>query len=125
MEAARVAAIRRHEVWLYEKKKKLGGLMPLAALVKGTEVEDIPDIVCYLEHQIGKLGVKINLGKKFVPSLVEKIKPDVVILATGGMPVVPEIPGIDRRNVVNGGALHHQLKLLLRSLTKFWMPLGK
>jgi pyruvate/2-oxoglutarate dehydrogenase complex dihydrolipoamide dehydrogenase (E3) component len=86
-----------------------------------------------VEHQIGKLGVKINLGKKNVPSLVDKIKPDVVILATGGLPVAPEIPGIDRRNVVNGGALHHQLKLLqrflgpntLRSLTKFWMPLGK
>ena len=42
MEAARIAAIRGHDVSLFEKSRKLGGLMPLAALVKGTEVEDLP-----------------------------------------------------------------------------------
>jgi 2,4-dienoyl-CoA reductase (NADPH2) len=133
MEAARVAAIRGHEVTLYEKEKKLGGMLPLAALVKGTEVEDLPAMVSYLENQIRKLGVKTHLGKEFVPSMVEKIKPDVVILATGGIPYVPEIPGIYRRNVMTNTALHRQLKFFLklfgpntlRWLTRFWMPLGK
>ncbi len=133
MEAARVAAIRGHEVLLYEKEKRLGGLMPLAALVKGTDIEDLPALTRYLENQIRKLGVKINLRKEFTPSLAEETKPDVVIVAIGGVPAAPEIPGINRSNVVSGGALHHQLKLLLsilkpdqlRWLTKFWMPLGK
>lgn len=133
MEAARVAAIRGDEVWLYEKDRKLGGLMPMAALVKGTEVEDIPAMVRYLEHQIRKLGVKIHTGKEFVPSMVDELKPDVVILAAGGIPVIPDIPGINRSIVISSGALHHRLKLLLRflgpealrSLTRYWMPLGK
>lgn len=133
MEAARVAAIRGHEVLLYEKEKKLGGLLSLAALVKGTEIEDLPAIEFYLENQIRKLGVEIHSGKEFVPTMVEEIKPDVVILATGGLSTVPEIPGIHGRNVVTGDSLHRQLKLflkvfrpnILRWLTKFWMPLGK
>lgn len=133
MEAARVASLRGHEVILYEKEPKLGGLLPLATMVKGQETEDLPAIVRYLETQITKLGVKIRTGKQFKPSLIDEIKPDAVILATGGIPAVPEIPGINRRNVVNGAVLHRRLKRylrflgprLLRWLTKFWMPVGK
>ena len=39
MEAARVAALGGHDVTLYESSHKLGGLLPLAALVKGLEIE--------------------------------------------------------------------------------------
>ena len=42
MEAARVAALRGHKVTLFEKSHKLGGTMPVAALVKGLEIENIP-----------------------------------------------------------------------------------
>ncbi len=133
MEAARVASLRGHEVILYEKEPKLGGLLPLAAMVKGMETEDLPAMVRYLKNQITKLGVKIRTGKAFHPSLIDEIKPDAIILATGGIPVVPEIPGINRRNVVNGTVLHRRLKRylrfmgprLLRWLTVFWMPVGK
>lgn len=133
MEAARVAAIRGHEVILYEKEKELGGLLPMAAMVKGTEVEDIPAMISYLKNQIRKAGVKTRFGQEFTPSLVDEIKPDVIILATGGLPFVPEIPGIYRRNVMTNIKLHRQLKIFLklfgpntlRWLTKFWMPLGK
>ena len=133
MEAARVAAIRGHEVILYEKEPKLGGLLPLAALVKGLEIEDLPALVRYLKVQITKLGVKIRLGQEVNPSVIEEIKPDVVILAAGGIPAVPDIPGINRRNVVSSADLHRRLKKYLRFfspkvirwLTKFWMPIGK
>jgi 2,4-dienoyl-CoA reductase (NADPH2) len=133
MEAARVAALRGHEVILYEREPKLGGVLPMAAVVKGLEIEDLPALVRYLKRQITKLGVKIRLGKEVSPSVVEEIKPDVVILATGGIPTLPDIPGINRRNVVSATKLHHSLKIYLRFLgprflrwlTKFWMPLGK
>jgi pyruvate/2-oxoglutarate dehydrogenase complex dihydrolipoamide dehydrogenase (E3) component len=77
--------------------------------------------------------VKINLGKEFTPEMVDELKPDVIILGTGGLAAVPKIPGINRRNVVTNDKLHRQLKILLRFLgpktlrwlTKFWMPLGK
>jgi 2,4-dienoyl-CoA reductase (NADPH2) len=133
MEAARVAALRGHEVILYEKERKLGGLLPLAAVVKGTEIEDLPALVSYLERQITRLGVKISLGKEVNLPVIEEIKPDVVILATGGIFTLPDIPGINGRNVVSGAKLHHSLKNylrflgpgLLRWLTRFWMPVGK
>jgi 2,4-dienoyl-CoA reductase (NADPH2) len=133
MEAARVAAKRGHEVTLFEKSSKLGGLLPLAAMVKGLEIENLPAIVDYLSGQMKKLGVTIKLSTAVTPSLIEKIKPDVVIVATGGIPTVPDIPGIDIPNVIRNTDLHRMLKFflkfikpkILRSLTRLWMPIGK
>jgi len=133
LEAARVAALRGHEVTLFEKSSRLGGLLPLAALVKGLEIEDLPSIVRYLKRQMTKLGVKTVLGKEVTPSLIEGIKPDVVLVATGGIPAVPEISGINGRNVVSNADLHRMLKFFikfigpktLRWLTRLWMPIGK
>ena len=52
MEAARVAAQRGHEVVLYEKATYLGGLMPMAAIVKDLETQDITLFVRYLRTQL-------------------------------------------------------------------------
>jgi len=133
MEAARVTALRGHEVVLYEREPKLGGLLPIAAVVKGTEIEDLPSIIRYLKTQIIKLGVKINLGREVDLLLIDKIKPDVIIIATGGMAASPEISGINNSNVINTLKLYRLLKFylrflspsVLRWLTKFWMPIGK
>jgi 2,4-dienoyl-CoA reductase (NADPH2) len=133
MEAARVSAIRGHDVTLYEKSPKLGGLLPIAAIVKGPHPEDVPLIAAYLDRQIHKLGVKVVTGKAADMATVDQIKPDVVFLATGASATIPAIKGVDRSNVVSGAALHKKLKLAtrfaspytLRSLTKYYMPLGK
>jgi NADPH-dependent 2,4-dienoyl-CoA reductase/sulfur reductase-like enzyme len=133
LEAARVAALRGHEVILWEKSAKLGGSLPLASVVKGLEIEDLPAMVSYFERQLRGLGVQIRLGTEATPSSIEKIKPDVVLLAAGGIPTEPDIPGIKGRNVVSNAALHHMLKFYLRflkpgtlrRLTKFWMPIGQ
>jgi 2,4-dienoyl-CoA reductase (NADPH2) len=133
MEAARASAVRGHEVILFEKSSKLGGLLPLASMVKGLEVEDLPGFVRYYEDQLAKLGVRVNLGQEATPAIIDRIKPDVLILAGGGIPAIPDIPGIEGSNVVSNVKLHRMLKFflrffspsVLRSLTKFWMPLGK
>lgn len=133
MEAARVAAMRGHEVILYEKEPKLGGQLPLASLIKGLEVEDLGAIVSYFRTQITKLGVTVRLGKEVSLPVIEEIKPDAVILATGGTPVVPQIPGIDNNRVVTASSLHRRAKLFLRVfgprflrwLTRFWLPFGR
>jgi 2,4-dienoyl-CoA reductase (NADPH2) len=131
--AARVAALRGHEVLLYEREHKLGGLLSLAAMVKGFEREDTLSLIRYLKTQVTKLGVKISLGTEVDRSLIKKIKPDVLIIAGGGVHNVPEVPGINGRNVVTSRALHRRLKTylkffgprVLRWLTNFWMPIGK
>jgi 2,4-dienoyl-CoA reductase (NADPH2) len=133
MEAARVSALRGHEVVLLEKSKKLGGLLPLAAVVKGSHPEDLPSMIRYFKRQLDQLGVKVELGKEADLSSIRALKPDVLFLAAGGLSFVPDIPGINGPNVVSGAALHQRLKMALqflepetlRSLSKFYMPIGK
>jgi 2,4-dienoyl-CoA reductase (NADPH2) len=133
MSAARVSAMRGHDVTLYEKSTALGGLLPVASVVKGNRPEDLSLIISYFSRQLAKLGVKVELGKEATLSIVEKIKPDVVFLAAGGTSSIPKIKGIDGPNVANAAALHKQLKLALKffrpetlgKLTKLYMPIGK
>ncbi len=98
MEAARVARLRGHQVELWEKENELGGQMLAAAVPphKG----GIPILTDYLTSQMEKLGVKVQLGRRATPALVRRKRPDVVILATGAEPLIPQIPGVDRANVV-------------------------
>jgi 2,4-dienoyl-CoA reductase (NADPH2) len=133
LEAARVAALRGHEVTLYEKGHALGGLMPLAALVKDFELLQLLSAIRYFETQMARLGVALSLGKEVDRSAMEKVNPDVVILATGGVSAIPKIPGIENRKVIDSARLHNLLKTALkffgpktlRQLTKIWMPIGK
>jgi len=133
MEAARVAALRGHDVTLYVREGKLGGLLPIAELVKGRKIEDLSALIKYFQCQIIKLGVKVNLGKEIDVESIDRTKADVVIVATGGLPSIPDISGINERIVVSSTDLHRKLKIylrvfsphVLRWLTKFWMPVGK
>jgi len=133
MSAARVSALRGHDVTLIEKSSALGGLLPIASIVKGTHPEDLSLIISYFSRQLSKLGVKVELGKEADLSVVDAIKPDVVFLAGGGTSTVPKIPGIEKPHVVSGAALHRKLKFYLkffkpetiRNLTNFYMPVGK
>ncbi|MBN1319628.1 MAG: FAD-dependent oxidoreductase [Thermoleophilia bacterium] len=133
METARIAAMRGHEVMLYEKSHWLGGSIVLAAMVKGFHREDFLGLVRYLTTQVKKLGVQIHTGTEVTKELVAKVKPDALVIAAGATHDVPEIPGIDKRNVVTSKALHGQLKTyvrffppkVLRALTRVWMPIGK
>jgi 2,4-dienoyl-CoA reductase (NADPH2) len=133
MEAARVSALRGHDVTIYEKSNKLGGLLHIAATVKGNHPEDLLSIVHYFEVQLRRLGVKIELGKEFDLSEIEEVKPDAVIVATGGSTVTPQVTGINSRHVVSGAVLHRRMRFFLqylkpgtlRFLSRFFMPIGK
>lgn len=133
LEAARVAALRGHEVILFEKERRLGGLMNLATFIKGRETEDIEVFRKYLERQLKKLGVKILLGREVDLREIEKLKPDSIVVAQGGKLLTPEIKGIEKRHVLLSSVLHKKLKLwlrffspdLLRFLSRFYLPLGK
>jgi 2,4-dienoyl-CoA reductase (NADPH2) len=133
LETARVAAIRGHHVILLEKGHKLGGLMPLAALIKGHEGDFLEEFIRYFKRQLTELNIEVKFGKEADPALISQLAPDVVVVASGGVLGVPDIPGIDRKIVVSGPKLHSMLKFYLRffrpktlgSLTKLWMPVRK
>jgi len=98
MEAARVAALRGHQVVLFEKESKLGGQLNVATIPphKG----DILPLINYLVSQIEKAGVETRLGAEATPELVMESSPDAVVIAAGGIPIIPDIPGADRPNVI-------------------------
>ena len=133
MEAARVAALRGHEVTIYDKSARLGGLLPIAAVVKDHEQESLVGLIRYYKGQFAKLGVNVKLGREVDAALVGKVRPDVLIIATGGKNAIPRIPGLDNPKVIDSAALHRKLKLALRlfgpkllgRLTKVYMPVGK
>jgi len=97
MEASITAADKGHDVYIVEKKMELGGQMLLAVIPPGKT--DLQRLIDYMKFQVEKRSVKIKLGID-ATSAVDEIKPDVVIVAAGGLPVIPEIPGIDGKNVV-------------------------
>ncbi len=98
MEAARIAKMRGHQVTLFEKNRHLGGQLQLAAIPPGKE--KIKWYSDYLIGQMKKLKIKVHLTQRATPEEVKKLKPDVVIVATGATPWVPDIPGIQSPKVV-------------------------
>jgi 2-enoate reductase len=98
LEAARVAALRGHEVSLWEKSAQLGGKMVPGSVPDFKQ--DIRPFIEYLSGQIKKLGVKVELMKEANAESLQRLNPEVVIVATGAVPLVPPITGIEKDNVV-------------------------
>jgi NADPH-dependent 2,4-dienoyl-CoA reductase/sulfur reductase-like enzyme len=99
LEAARVAALRGHEVVLYEKSEGPGGQLLIASLPPHKEI--LAELVNYLTTQAYKLGVKVELGIEATPELILGTEPDVVIVATGIALCALDIPGVGRDEVVD------------------------
>lgn len=98
MEAARVAALRGHKVTLLEKKDSLGGNLIPASVPDFKK--DFKTLIDYLSIQIKNLGITIELEKEATPKLILEMKPDVLFIATGGTPIIPDIPGINNKEKV-------------------------
>lgn len=98
MEAARVAAMRGHKVTLFEKETELGGQLRAAA--KPPYKKELDELRDYLVRQAEKSGVETKLGEDISAKQIEGERPDVVIVATGVLPSIPDIPGVERENVV-------------------------
>lgn len=97
MEAARVAALRGHSVTLYEKDDKLGGQLKYAWIPPGRE--EFQNVINFLETQIKKIGVKINLQNKADIRTIVSENPDALVIAVGSKPIIPDISGIEGKNV--------------------------
>ena len=98
MEAARVSASRGHHVTLFEASTALGGQLNLAA--RATWRKDLSGIVQWLAQQVETLGVVIHFNQLVQSEDVLADNFDVVIIATGGLPVVGHFPGAELANTV-------------------------
>lgn len=99
MEAANIAAVKGHSVTLYEQSDHLGGNVIPAT--KPPYKSEMMYIIDHLTYMLNKNKVNIKLNTKVDMNIINMEKPDVVILASGSLPIVPEIPGIDNDYVVS------------------------
>ena len=93
LEAARVSALRGHSVVLFEATADLGGQVLLAA--RATWRREIAGFVRWLADELGRLDVDVRLNHLAEAKDVLAENPDVVILATGGLPNVGHFKGRD------------------------------
>ncbi len=96
LEAARVCAQRGHQVTIFEKQSRKGGLLNEASAPEFKA--DIRPYMQYLITAVEKLGVKI-IEKEATLADVEKF--DAVICATGSEVANPNIPGKEKSLVTN------------------------
>lgn len=95
MEAARVCAIRGHEVDLYEKKNELGGVFIAAAAPDFKE--DDKSLLQWYKKQMSDTGVHVHLGQEATEATVAGY--DAVFVATGAKERRLDTPGFDSPNV--------------------------
>ncbi|MEM7221532.1 MAG: NADH:flavin oxidoreductase [Pseudomonadota bacterium] len=93
LEAARISAERGHTVTLLEAADALGGQLRLAE--KGSWRRDLASIVAWRVGELEALGVEVRLNCYAEAEDVAALAPDVVIVATGGVPDPGGIEGAE------------------------------
>ncbi|MBI3979341.1 MAG: FAD-dependent oxidoreductase [Chloroflexi bacterium] len=93
LEAARVAALRGHEVVLYEKGPELGGQVLVAG--KAPLRPSYDQSAHWLARQVARTSAKIHLNTEATAEMVLAERPGAVVVATGATPRRPTLPGAD------------------------------
>ena len=109
LNVAWVAAKRGHTVHVYEKRKALGGQL-IPGSTPGHKAE-LRSLIRFQIKQTELYGVECHLNHEVTAKDVKALDPDVVVLATGSLPAIPPVQGIEKKimltyeDVLNGGPL--------------------
>jgi NADPH-dependent 2,4-dienoyl-CoA reductase/sulfur reductase-like enzyme len=95
LEAARLAALRGHDVTLCEATDRLGGKLVYASKTYSPNA----DVLRWLVGQVASLPIDVQLNTRIDGTLVEQLEADVVIAALGGDWARPLLPGADSHYV--------------------------
>lgn len=93
LEAARVSALRGHDVVLFEAADRLGGQVLMGTTASWRK--DLVGIVDWRAAEIERLGVRVHLNTYAEAEHVLAERPDAVIVATGGVPNIGWIKGAE------------------------------
>ena len=99
LEAARVLDAMGHQVILLEKENRIGGQVNLAARPPGKE--EFGRIIDYYAHCLEQSRIDLRLGTEARAETVLALRPGAVVVATGSVPLVPDLPGINEPGVVS------------------------
>ena len=94
LEAARVAALRGHDVTLWEREREVGGQVNVAARIAARS--EFTYARTFFEEQCRALKVQIECGVHATADRIVTFGPDAVVLATGARPKTVSIPGASR-----------------------------
>ena len=98
MEAALTAARRGHQVTLFEKSDALGGILKSEQAIPFKY--EMYQLSLSLAKMMEREEVTVLLNTELTPEILEREKPDALIIAVGSTPIVPPLPGMDGDNVV-------------------------
>jgi len=96
--AALTASKRGHNVILCEKENRVGGLLTAGSMPPFKA--DLKRLLEYYQGEIKDSHVEVKLNTNVAPDMVRQLRPDTLIVAVGGSPIRPDIPGIDQDNVI-------------------------
>ena len=95
--AALTANARGHEVVIFDEKDRLGGMFISASYPP--EKGELSLFTSWMNQEVKAKGIETRFGTRLTKEIVEEEKPDTVIVAAGGRPLTPPIPGINGANV--------------------------
>jgi len=98
LEAACLAAERGHDVVLFERTGAIGGQIWLSAAPPGRD--EFAQLLPYFRKRLKRCGVELRLNTEATVQLLQDEHPDVIVVAAGSEPLVPDIPGVRGDNVV-------------------------
>ncbi|MEA5004080.1 MAG: FAD-dependent oxidoreductase [Christensenella sp.] len=93
LKVAEIAAKRGHNVQVYEKDGVAGGQVRLAE--KLPYRNELEEVYRYLRIQLQELGVAVHYDTEVDEALVEQLSPEVLVVATGSTPLMPEFEGLE------------------------------
>lgn len=101
MKAAQIASSRGHNVVLFEKEAEMGGALRYAAALPFKT--DMKKYLDWMARKTLESDIEIKLNTEASADSIKVNEPDVLILAVGAEPLIPDIPGIKQPNVVWAG----------------------
>jgi len=110
LNVAWVAARRGHDVHLFERQSEVGGQLILGSV--SAYKKELLNLIRFQKRQIERFGVTCHLNQEVTKDTIAFQSPDVVILATGSIPALPPVEGIDKPIVIPmDQALNHSSRM--------------
>ena len=114
MEVARVAAMRKHKVSLYEKGRVLGGHILEASIPEFKK--DERDLLKWYENELKEHAVEVHLDTLVDEAMIVQVAPDEIVVATGAFDRIPLLKGIKGRNVLTACDALKQIDIVGRKV---------